>query len=57
MARRLPVTSWLTKPWQRFFHNDQVILSILAAVIGVIVAYAEISFRPLVDTVLALSYV
>ena len=41
----------LTLRWRRFTRNDQVILTALAVVIGVAVAYGTIGFRELLAAV------
>jgi CIC family chloride channel protein len=46
----------LTLRWRRFTRNDQVILTALAVVIGVAVAYGTIGFRELLAAVQNLLY-
>ncbi len=45
MAWRMPSAGSLARQWNRITHNDQVILSVLAMVIGVAAGYGAIAFR------------
>ncbi len=56
MKKRATGLALLTLRWRRFTRNDQVILTILAVVIGVGVAAAAIGFRELLGAVQQLGY-
>ncbi len=51
MARRPLSPRRLAVRWRRFRRNEQVILTLLAALIGIAVAYAAILFRDAIATV------
>ena len=51
MAFSLPSVGYLARQWNRISRNDQVILSILAVVIGAAAGYGAIAFRFLLSEV------
>ena len=42
--------------WRRMVRNEQIILSVLAAVAGAVVAYGTLAFRWLIDVIQSLSF-
>ena len=56
MKKRATGLGHLTLRWRRFIRNDQVILTILAVVTGVSVAYGAIGFRELLAFAQTLLY-
>ena len=56
MKKRATGLGHITLLWRRFVRNDQVILTILAVLIGVTVAYGTIGFRELLGAVQNLLY-
>ncbi len=53
---RVPPSGLFRNSWSRFIHNDQVVLTLLAVAIGIVVAYGEIAFRQLIHIVQTLFY-
>ncbi len=49
MIIRRPHLGWLSDRWRQVYRNDHVLLALLAVVIGMVVAYAAIGFRILIE--------
>ena len=51
-----PRLARLVERWRRMVRNEQILLSILAAITGAVVAYGTLAFRWLIDAVQNLAY-
>jgi hypothetical protein len=41
----LPIMATLARTWQRFAHNDQLLLFLLAVAVGIAGGYGAVAFR------------